>query len=288
MSLPYLATKITLERENREPLDDIHFITSENRRLQKEVSHITRAYFHLRQTTSQQIQALRESLAREKESQRPFRQIRPSFRFAYLPAELRRFIWEFSLPGPQVLRVTERCAAEDVEMFFCSARPPALLHACRESRYVASAHYKPFFRKGNSDTIPRPIYFRPKIDILFLDFYGPEGIDDFVLRHPDANKIESIAIRAEHPYSMWVRKDHEDGEPKYSFLGMKRLLSVNEEAIPKFPSNRCCASVELLPLSGGIDSEWTEYIAKERQSGRKVPDIEVKAVEAKFFRTHCY
>lgn len=101
--------------------------------------------------------------------------------------------WQFSFPGPQVLHVAERCALDEVEMF-CSIRPPALLHASGKSHYVALAHTVAIFMRDNTYTIPKPIYFRPKIDILFLGFCGPEGLGDFVLRHPEANRIESLAI----------------------------------------------------------------------------------------------
>lgn len=242
-------------------------------------------------TLRKENRRLQESLLLErKESQRLFHRIQPSFRFAYLPAELRRLIWGFSFPGPQVLRVTERCALDDdVEMLFCSARPPALLHACRESRHIALAHYEPFFMKGNDWTIPRPIYFRPKIDVLFLDFFEPDGLGDFVLRHPEANKIESIAIREEPlPYPIWFRK--EKNEPQYFFLGMKRLLLVEKEEGLRPPSNRCCSSVKLLPCAKPeIEITWTKYIAQEKDSGHRVPNIEkVEAMVAMFFYTYRY
>lgn len=98
----------------------------------------------------------------------------------------------------RVLRISELPRGEYdfgpallAEIFFCSAHLPALLHACGEFREFALACFEPFFGKDSEGKIPGPIYFRPKLDILYLD---SERVYGLALENPDINKTDSIAI----------------------------------------------------------------------------------------------
>lgn len=168
--------------------------------------------------------------------------------------------------------------------FFCSARPPALLHTCGEPREVALAHFKPFFEKGYESKTSRPIYFRPKLDILYIDSVNFR----IPLEYPEVNEVETIAIPMQSLCNFWIA-----GEPsEFCFRGMTRLLLVTALERP-WPSNRCCATVELSPDadSKARELEWTDYIARERlyRNVRSVPNIQhVEAVIGKFVRENRY
>ncbi|KAM5357450.1 hypothetical protein ACJZ2D_016250 [Fusarium nematophilum] len=218
----------------------------------------------------------------EDDNREPRRQHGKSF--MDLALELRLLIWEFALPDRRVLRVAElptaRGTYEPGPAFFCSARPPALLHVCRESREVALTHFRPLFKKNiESGEITRPIYFRPKFDILYLDldWYGR------IASYPEVDEIESIALPHDgnKPSRVWG-----DG----LFAGMTRLLLVAALDQP-WPANRCCETVEFLPdpASKEEELEWIDYIAKARGSDDDVPNIRhVEAVVAKRVRKNWY
>ncbi|KAF5554088.1 plp-dependent transferase, partial [Fusarium phyllophilum] len=78
---------------------------------------------------------------------------------------------------------------------FCSARSPVLLHVCREFREVVVEQFEPMFNKTiESEEMTRPIYFRPKVDVLFLDldWYGRIAL------YPEIDRIESVAFPRDH------------------------------------------------------------------------------------------
>lgn len=203
--------------------------------------------------------------------------------FMELPFELRMLIWESAIPDQRVLRICEVPNTRDDDhepgepglTFFCSARPPVLFHICRESRKVALAHFKPFFEKKTSqDEIARPIYFRPKVDILYIDAdRGPGAISPI---YPEVTEVESIAIPAS-----------EDPWFNGRFLGLKRLFLVTALEEP-WPSNRCCATIELSPNPAGKQQElnWTDWISKY---GRNIANVQrVKSVVGKLVHNNCY
>lgn len=78
-----------------------------------------------------------------------------------LPLELWTLIWEYALPDQRVLHVNEKCdergiSLHDPMIFFCSARPPAILHVCQESRRIALKYFtflhKAAGKRGNIET----------------------------------------------------------------------------------------------------------------------------------------
>jgi len=65
-------------------------------------------------------------------------------RFSRLPLELRRIIWKFALPGPQVVKVTTGHYENDVnrhEKLKINVGLPNLMHVCRESRQICLEKY---------------------------------------------------------------------------------------------------------------------------------------------------
>ncbi|OJD27146.1 hypothetical protein ACJ73_01454 [Blastomyces percursus] len=204
-----------------------------------------------------------------------------------LPPEIRVLVWKDALPNRRVLRISELPASgyEPGEKMFCSARPPVLLHVCVESREVALAHFKPFFREKCESKMPRPIYFRPKLDILYIDVRTPDDISE---EYPEVNEIESIAIQIRPPRSIDLRG---------TMTGMTSLFLVTALEEP-WPLNRCCSTVELSPDPARKESEleWTDYISRMRRRDRnnfpplpKFPNIQhVEAVVGKLVRNNCY
>jgi len=209
--------------------------------------------------------------------------------FINLPFEIRASIWEYALPDRRVLRVSDLPVPDlpnvyhSAGIFFCSAYPPALLHVCQESRKVALTQFKSFFEKGWRGEISRPIYFRPKLDVLYLD---SERLGGIARDNPEINEIESIAIPnrlCTEPERIWSANN----QP--CFQGMKRLLLVEAS---EWPSNRCCATVELSPDAASKQKElkWTEYIARQRDFDPDyVPNIQqVEAVVAELVYNNSY
>ncbi|QSS66997.1 hypothetical protein I7I51_03209 [Histoplasma capsulatum] len=196
-----------------------------------------------------------------------------------LPPEIRILVWKNALPNRRVLRISELPASgyEPREKMFCSARPPVLLHICRESREVALAHFRPFFSEKCGSEMPRPIYFRPKLDILYIDVMF---LDEITSEYPEVNEIESIAIPIRSPRNL---------DLSGKMTGMKSLFFVTALEEP-WPWNRCCSTVELSPNPDRKEREleWTDYISMIRCYERnfpnrpKVPNIEhVEAVVGK-------
>ncbi|OJD20358.1 hypothetical protein ACJ73_08310 [Blastomyces percursus] len=203
-----------------------------------------------------------------------------------LPPEIRILVWKNALPNRRVLRISELPASgyEPREKMFCSARPPVLLHICKESRDVALAHFRPFFREICGSKMPRPIYFRPKLDILYIDVMSP---DEITSEYPEVNEIESIAIPIQSPRNL---------DLSGKMTGMKSLFLVTALEEP-WPWNRCCSTIELSPNPDRKEREleWTDYISMIRRYERnfpnrpKFPNVEhVEAVVGKLVCNNCY
>ncbi|QSS65613.1 hypothetical protein I7I51_06459 [Histoplasma capsulatum] len=125
--------------------------------------------------------------------------------------------------------------------------------------------------------MPRPIYFRPKLDILYIDVMFP---DEITSEYPEVNEIESIAIPIRSPRNL---------DLSGKMTGMKSLFLVTALEEP-WPWNRCCSTIELSPNPDHKEREleWTDYISMIRRYERnfpnrpKVPNIEhVEAVVGK-------
>ncbi|KAI0387495.1 hypothetical protein F5Y04DRAFT_5466 [Hypomontagnella monticulosa] len=91
--------------------------------------------------------------------------------FSLLPTELRLQIWRQSCHE----RVVEVQYDGEDDRCVSSTAPPAILHACHESRFEALRMYKRSFGTKSHD--PR-IYFCPELDILYLPRPPFMGYDD--------------------------------------------------------------------------------------------------------------
>ncbi|TAQ89710.1 hypothetical protein B7494_g1975 [Chlorociboria aeruginascens] len=103
--------------------------------------------------------------------------------FPLLPPELRLQIWGLSLPSARVHEIYPHPNYGNTNLLLTNApSPPALLHACPESRALALEHYTQFSYTPPSPTTAassefapsspcgiRGFYFRPSTDILFLN-----------------------------------------------------------------------------------------------------------------------
>jgi hypothetical protein len=183
--------------------------------------------------------------------------------------------------------------------FFCSARPPAILHVCKESREVGLKYFKPFFAKRQgSATISRPIYVRPRFDVLYLEFVEYSTLAKFPEAYPEANEFESIAIYGSigHVVELF------SSSARRRFSSMKRLFIVTSR--PPCPPLWCCTAVKLLPHAAGdkLKREWTGAIdclrfcpsfvfldvdtVEKRHSD--LANIQAEVVVAESIRHNCY
>lgn len=55
--------------------------------------------------------------------------------FPKLPPEMRQINWTMALPGPRVIRIYKSTKGKD--RYYSTAKVPALLSVCRESRDIA-------------------------------------------------------------------------------------------------------------------------------------------------------
>lgn len=111
--------------------------------------------------------------------------------FTLLPAELRLHIWRLSCHR----RVVEVFYDQENDRCSTTAPVPAVLHACRESRYEALRLYRMSF--GTMTHEPR-IYFNREMDTLYIPRPPCMGYDDssrsFADLIRDAHYIVHLAI----------------------------------------------------------------------------------------------
>ncbi|KAK8084228.1 hypothetical protein PG997_005499 [Apiospora hydei] len=241
----------------------IHYVLPEVSRLQAQIKDLEDQIYAL---NDQNRQLLRQQPTR--------------FHSMGLPPELRNLIWEQALPDRRVLRIVDYSTdMYNTHPFFCFARAPVLLHVCRESRGVALAHFKPLFETE----VSRPVYFRPKFDILHL---SPNAIADFAEEYPDIGEVESIAIPRDDMKYYW----HELTNSGH-FKSMTRLLLVGSSKLGS-QTHRCCAIINLSPDRASQQQEsflWEEFIDCKRAEADWPPDLRhVEAVVATIVRHDCY
>jgi len=84
--------------------------------------------------------------------------------FSNFPAEIRIQVWQYASSFSRVVEIQHIDPTTGLRR---SASPPvpALLHACRESRYEALKVYKPCF---GTKKVPKSIYINPACDVLFF------------------------------------------------------------------------------------------------------------------------
>lgn len=129
--------------------------------------------------------------------------------------------------------------------------------------------------------ISRPIYIRPKLDVLFLDFLDISVLAD---TYPKVNEIESVAIHSRAVKTMiWEGR---------GFSGMKKLLVVtsenpNERRLP----NRCCTAIKLSPdATDKAQLEWEEALSSCPPWSRLdfLANIQPEGVVAEFIHRNSY
>ncbi|KAH8601895.1 hypothetical protein B0O99DRAFT_736233 [Bisporella sp. PMI_857] len=101
-------------------------------------------------------------------------------KFSFLPKELQRTIWSFSIPDPRAIIVDEHIPNDDSDIPRCRTTAvvpvPGILHACYESRVEGLKIFSAAFAKP----FDHSIYFNFDLDILV--FTSKDARDMFVLK----------------------------------------------------------------------------------------------------------
>jgi hypothetical protein len=128
--------------------------------------------------------------------------------FTKLPPELRRMIWKCAAPEARVFYAHQPKPSHEITDFYNIKEIgyPALLQTCRESRHVMLEIGVFTFSRDPVKT-DRGLWFRPEVDILYLDAanlpkvigfdWHSDGVGsrfDMILRYP----VRKLAIDAAH------------------------------------------------------------------------------------------
>lgn len=140
----------------------------------------------------------------------PNQQNQPGFPlFAEFPTEIRLLIWHFASTAGRVVEL-QWSNTSDIGFRNCAApRPPAVLHACRDSRQEALKVFRPYFSMQGRR---KPIYVDPINDILF--FRVPHG---FYNRHWWRH---DWAYRPGRPHRVELLREEFRGLRRVAFLWM--------------------------------------------------------------------
>jgi hypothetical protein len=115
--------------------------------------------------------------------------------FPKLPPELRRLVWKFARPAPQVLKIFEtRVGNEDI--LYSTAKIPALLHTCQESRRATKEWYELSLMRYKTKSNLGRIYFDFSCDFVYVTYKDDE--DRTVVNPNDidcrvADKVKNVA-----------------------------------------------------------------------------------------------
>lgn len=169
-----------------------------------------------------------------------------------LPKELRMSIWAAMISGPRVIRIRK---ANRRLHFLCSSPPPITLHICGESRDYTLKLFKKFYIRP--DTIPRPVYFRPDLDTIYLDMNT--GLLEFVWQHPEVNDVHTIAMAKRAFYKITSPALLPSDIRGLIFFNRLKILAVTGRMID--PSH-CCPDLQLVKGSATtLDVEgWETWI----------------------------
>jgi len=80
-------------------------------------------------------------------------------------------IWIFARPAPRVLKIFEN---KDEEVFYATAKVPALLHACQESRRIANKWYELSFPWNPYKPQYSRVYFDCSSDFVYVPRHNRE------------------------------------------------------------------------------------------------------------------
>jgi hypothetical protein len=87
--------------------------------------------------------------------------------FPKLPPEIRRMIWTSARPAPRVLKIFEKMEGAE-EVVYSTAKVPALLHACQDSRRIAKQWYELSFPRTSYKPQSSRIYFDFSLDFVYV------------------------------------------------------------------------------------------------------------------------
>jgi hypothetical protein len=119
--------------------------------------------------------------------------------FPKLPLEIRRMIWIFARPVPRVLKIFEKWEGVQ-KVVYSTAKVPALLHACQESRWIAKEWYKLSFPGDYFEPQSSRIYFDCSSDYIYVpqEFGEDKGnpthsnINPYLIRYMMTSKVMSV------------------------------------------------------------------------------------------------
>jgi hypothetical protein len=195
----------------------------------------------------------------------------PALSFSNLPLELQDLVWEYTLPAQRV--ITSRLVRKNDDSwgyFFYSTRPPLALQICQRSRTIALEHFKQFFQ--GSDKLSRPIYFRPKVDILFLD--EMDGTGHFAAKYPETSEIHTIAI-SDACTASTIFGPSRTQDTFTCNQGLKLLLAVSRDRPPNLQHGGlyCCATVKLSVDHRRESQQWKDDIIAERDRQQRTFEV---------------
>ena len=177
--------------------------------------------------------------------------------FSLLPAELRLDIWRLSCSQ----RVVEVYYDAQQDRCLTTTAPPAILHACRESRAEGLRIFRRSFGTGSRE--PR-IYFCPHLDTLYLPRPGPLGYDDSARSFPDLVSDTDLVVDLAIDY-------------------VEPTIRQPWETYNKFVLMRSCPKVEevFLVINSNFDAEGDQDAEDDRSRVLELvdPDIDEPALD---------
>ncbi|KAI1381610.1 hypothetical protein F4677DRAFT_403607 [Hypoxylon crocopeplum] len=180
--------------------------------------------------------------------------------FGSLPPELRDMIWDFALPDdipelymrPPQPTSTSKAPGESAPLTVCTGFP-ALMHACREARELATSRIRLRYSLPAQCEIPYRA-LRPELDIVQISYSGVAAL----LWLPDfwkggiATQLQHVAVEA-NTLTSYMQAQLADSLQYLRnlrtlhviFMSTTAPLQIGEELIPRHPSGRCT----LLPFT---------------------------------------
>ncbi|KAK0124546.1 hypothetical protein ONS95_009494 [Cadophora gregata] len=203
--------------------------------------------------------------------------------FSRLPPELRNRIWKYALPAGRLVRIfyTEihypsgTYSNDDLGLttFTSNAPIPAMLHACAESRQVASKVYK--LRLGTAQS-PATIYLDLSVDTLYFgSFTDKKRI--FIARtlvntfaEEDFQQIRHIAVQYKTFWRYFCNNMHGIAD----FVGIKTLQLVLERNSKSETNDMILVHPDWTP-----EPHWARYGEEDNNSfsATQLADLEVGA-----------
>jgi hypothetical protein len=152
-------------------------------------------------------------------------QLHKSFAFfPKLPPEIRRMIWTFARPAPRVLKMFEKKEGAG-EVVYSTAKVPALLHVCQESRQIAKEWYELSFPRRSYEPESSRTYFDSSSDFVYVPEESGEDKGN-----PTHSNINPYSIRSMMP-SKIMNVIHEVPEFCDNFFQLASCFSSATKAL---------------------------------------------------------